>query len=58
MSSLNMEVSLWDLTTRMGSRFSKYGERDSYWFERDLKKGRDYLAGPVRVINFDYLENN
>jgi len=54
MSSLETVVSLWDITNRNGERFDVYSN-DDYWYQREVSKGADYLAGPVTVINFDYL---
>lgn len=56
-SSLETEVSLYDLRNRCGGRFNLY-ESDSYWFQREMQKNANYLSSPVAVINFDYLENN
>ena len=27
--------------------------RDTFWFERDFKKGPDYRPGPVTIIKFN-----
>jgi hypothetical protein len=54
MSSLETEVSLWDLANKHSGLY----ERDDNWFEREVYRGANYLSGPVTVINFDYLENN
>ena len=56
-SSLETEVSLYDLRNRCGGRFNLF-ENDSYWFQREMQKNANYLSSPVAVINFDYLENN
>lgn len=55
MSSLEAVISVWNVTGKNGGRFDFY-ENDDYWYEREVNKGPDYLAGPVTVINFDYLE--
>ena len=56
-SSLETEVSLYDLRNRCGGRFNLY-ESNSYWFQREMQKNASYLSSQVTVINFNYLENN
>lgn len=55
MSSLEMEVSLWDIANRNGGHYERF-ESDKYWYEREFRKNADYRSGPVTAINFDYLE--
>ena len=57
MSSLETEVSLYELRNRCGGRFNLF-ESDSYWFQREMQKNASYLSSQVTVINFNYLENN
>jgi len=60
MSSLAFdEISLWDISRKFeNKRGCGFASDDGNWFLREIRKNVEYMAGPVTVINFDYLENN
>jgi len=52
-STLGTQGSIYQQQGKRANGHWGKSSRDTFWFERDFKKGPDYRPGPVTVIKFN-----